>query len=120
MTTATLTRSATRTAGGGYGFRFFETLHLFEDLRLERGDLLARGVGFANRGRVFVLLLGRHQITFGTFRAGALFDYFGFQTRSGVSRLVATAFKSPNFKSALIELSFDFSAPLGNGFQVFF
>ena len=44
-----------------------ENFHLFEHLRLERRNLLARGIGFTNCGRVFVRLLGSHQISLGTF-----------------------------------------------------
>jgi hypothetical protein len=37
-----------------------------------------------------------------------------------MSRVVAPAFKCPNFKSAPIEFSFDFGAPFWYRFEVFF
>jgi hypothetical protein len=49
-----------------------------------------------------------------------LFDDFVFESGATVFGLVATVFQGPNFKGALIELSFDLGAPFGYRFLVFF
>ena len=92
-------------------FGLFELLQLFENLRLERGDLFAGSVCLANCRRVLVLLFRRHQVSFCSLGPASLFDDFVFEPRAGVFCLIATAFQRPNFKGALIELSFDLGAP---------
>ena len=91
-----------------------ETFHLFEYLRLERGNLFARGIGFANRGRVLVRLLDGLQVSFSTLKPLPLVEDFRFHSRPLVKRCFFLLFEGPNFKSALIELSFDLGAPFRN------
>jgi hypothetical protein len=49
-----------------------------------------------------------------------LFDDLIFEPSACVFCLVATIFQGPNFKGALIELSFDLSAPFGYRLLLFF
>jgi hypothetical protein len=100
--------------------RLIELLHLFENLRFQRRDLFTGCICFTNCGCVFVLPLRRHQVAFGSFGPSPLFDDLDFQARATVFGFVAAVFQCSNFKGALIELSFDLSAPFGYRFLVFF
>src|SRR3989442_12530980 len=91
----------------------YTTLFRSENLRLKRRNLFAGGVGFANRGGVFIRLLCRHQVSIGAFGALPLFKDFGFQASAFVAGAVAACFQGANFKGALIEFLFDLGAPLG-------
>ena len=95
--------------------RAFEGFHLFEHFGFEFGDVLARGVGFADGGGVFLFVRGRHQSAVGVFGFAARLGDLGFEAGAFGARGVAAGFDGAKFKSALLELFFDLSAPLWNG-----
>jgi hypothetical protein len=74
--------------------------------------MLPGGVGLADRGRVFLLLFGRHQVALCALCLVANLGQLGFQLGALMLGTVSLLFKAPNFRGALIELVFDLGAPL--------